>query len=665
MSLNLFLFGIIIQFLSAVLFLALKDEGKYSAFSHWGAIAGTAVGLSGTLGILASKMPVMIDLYENSLWGVFSLRFDYLALFFLIVIQLLSIPVLIYSMGYQKPYIASGRSVRLPVFSFIALIISLEMLTIANHAVLFLIFWELMALLSYINMIFENEKQEVQKGSFIYFVATHTATFILYVFFLLLHNKTGSWNFSDYHLLNDGSVLYYTLFVLGFIGFGIKAGFMPFHFWLPKAHPVAPTYLSAFLSGVIIKLGIYGIFRTIEFLSPNDPVIGWAVVIISLISAIFGVWYALAQHDIKTLLAYHSIENIGIIGLGMGVGLLGISYNNQAIIVLGFGGALLHTLNHAIFKSQLFMGSGIIYQNLHTRDIEKMGGIVHYAPWLTAFFLIGSVAISGIPPLNGFISEFIIYSGLFRSGSLAPYYTIFMLLVTVGLALVGGLAVACFTKVNSIMFLGLPRTEYKKFTVSALDYVSICIPALLCILIGLFPQPALSLVAGVINGMAIPANAAGNAANASGVLPDFYPVTIIFVLLFILAGIFYGIKRLYSKRTAGVRVSKPWGCGYQHLTPRMQYTASSYADELNSIPANILLIHKSVSAPQDIFPAKGYYHSHSEDYMERKVVEPVYKKIIKRINSIRFLSRNDIRTYVAYILLALIVYCIIGYFWKY
>lgn len=666
MTLNLFVFGLIIQLLGALLPLGIKGDRKYSAFSHFTALTGVIVSFSGTLGMFIFQSPGIISLFENPAWGLFSLRFDMLALFFTAVVQLLSIPVLIYSFSYQKPYIEAGKSVKLPVFSFITLTISLQVLTVANHAVLFLIFWELMAILSYINMIFENEKPEVQKGSFVYFVATHAATFILYVFFLILHGKTGSWNFSDFHITNDGSYLYYILFALGFIGFGIKAGFMPFHFWLPKAHPVAPTYLSAFLSGVIIKLGIYGIFRVVEFLTPNDPWIGWAVLLISLISAIFGVWYALAQHDIKTLLAYHSIENIGIIGMGLGLGILGISYGSQTVAVLGFSGALLHTLNHAIFKSQLFIGSGIIYQNLHTRNIEKMGGIVHYAPWLSAFFLIGSVAISGIPPLNGFISEFIIYKGLFKSGNLAPYYTIFMLLVTVGLALVGGLAAACFTKVNSIMFLGSQRSQFKKFTVSSADYISIGIPALLCIAIGLYPTPIVRLVSGVVEGLGLNGYHLASGGASFNMLPDFFPITIIFVLLFFFAGIFYGIKKYRSSKVSGIRVSKAWGCGYQNLTPRMQYTASSYADELNSIPANILMIKEHTLAPQDIFPVRGaYFESHSEDYTEKKLVMPVYSRIISALQKVGIFNRHDIRVYIAYMLVALIAYCVIGFLWKY
>ncbi|MGE5679876.1 MAG: proton-conducting transporter membrane subunit [Bacillota bacterium] len=677
MSVNLFFYGILIQVLSSVVPLAVRNENKYSAISHFGALTGSMLSMLGSAGMLFFQAPSVIQFAGSPFWGELSFRFDSLSLFFMLVIQLLSIPVILYSFKYQKPYIAEGRKIKLFVFSFLLLNVSLQMLTAANNAVLFLIFWELMALLSYINMTLESEKAEVQKGSFIYFVATHVATFFLYVFFLILHQKSGgSWNFSDFHIINDNPVQYYFLFALGFIGFGIKAGFMPFHFWLPKAHPIAPTYLSAFLSGVIIKLGIYGLFRVFEFLRPTDPNLGWIVLIISLISAVFGVWYALAQHDIKTLLAYHSIENIGIIGIGLGIGLLGMAYSNQSIVVLGFAGALFHTLNHAIFKSQLFIGSGIIYQNLHTRNIEKMGGIIHVAPWLSIFFLIGSVAISGIPPLNGFISEFIIYNSFFKTaGNLGNYFPIFMLLMTVGLALVGGLAVACFTKVNSIMFLGAPRSEIKKFKVSFLEYFSIGMLALLCVAIGLFPQPVINIITSVLQGMPVvnsysTSSSYGHAdlyvnsySTIINAIPGLLPFTMIFVSLLVFAVIFYFIKRSFIVKS---RVSKPWGCGYQHLTPRMQYTASSYADELNLIPSNILMIKKEMAVPEnEIFPKTGHFHSHSSDYTEEKVVMPVYNKIKQIITKIVFLSKNDIRLYIAYILVALVIYLALAFLWKY
>ncbi|MEI7812101.1 MAG: proton-conducting transporter membrane subunit [Ignavibacteria bacterium] len=665
MIVNIFFIGIIIQMAFAIIPLFIKNQKTCSAVSHFGAMAGIIISFSATSAMLLFKPPALVDIYSHAYWGMFNFRFDSLSLFFMILIQLLSIPVLIYSYAYQKPYIATGKSIKLSVSSFILLIASLQLLVVANHAVLFLIFWELMALLSYLNMIFEHEKPEVQKGSFIYFIATHAATFFLFAFFLILHSVTGSYNFSDYHIISDGSALYYTLFVLGFIGFAIKAGFMPFHFWLPRAHPIAPTYLSAYLSGVIIKLGIYGIFRVFEFLNPTDPFLGWAVLVISMFSTIFGVWYALAQRDIKTLLAYSSIENIGIIGIGLGVGLLGLASANQSVIILGFGGALFHTFNHAIFKTQLFIGAGIIYQHTHTRDIERMGGIIHSAKWLALLFLVGSVAISGIPPLNGFVSEFIIYNSFFKTaGNFGNYYPFFMLLMTVGLALAGGLAVAAFTKVNSIMFLGTPREEQKKlFNISKAEYISIGIPALMCVIIGIFPQTVISFIINILQGMPLVASYGRDYSMIARIFPDLMPLTKIFISLFLFAPVIYMLKKFICH--GKTRISKAWGCGYQHLTPRMQYTASSYADELNAIPAHILLIKKEATVIEHIFPAKAGFSSSTGDYAEDKIVRPVYERIISFINGVNFLSRNDVRIYIAFILGTIVLYLALAFIWKY
>lgn len=646
--------GILLQTLSGLAAPIIKPDRKYNAVSHTLAISGLLLSLT------ASVMSFLYPSYSNMVlfyhhyWGEVSLRIDSAAMFFLFVIQAAAIPSVIYSYSYQKHYIESGKNVKAFVSCFLLLVASLQLLVLADHSILFLLLWEAMAVLSFLNMTFESEKAEVRKGSALYFAATHLATLLLYCLFITLHSATGSWNFSDFHVSLQNPWLYYPVFVMGFIGFGLKAGFMPFHFWLPKAHPVAPTYLSAFLSGVIIKLGIYGIFRLIEFLSPADPIIGWSLVIVSMISAILGVWYALAQHDIKTLLAYHSVENIGIIGLGLGVGVLGVTYGNQAAAVLGFSGALLHTLNHALFKSQLFIGSGVIYQNLHTRDIEKMGGLIHYAPLLAVLFLIGSVAIAGIPPLNGFISEFLIYYGFFSSG----YSPVFMLLCVVGLALIGGLAVACFAKVNGVMFLGTKRSEYRSFKVSFPEYLALGLPAAMCVVIGLFPQPFIDLVKGSI----------GQKALAGGMpvapfMPDFMLISVIFVLLAAVSAALYLIKALLQKRS-GRRVSIPWGCGYQRLDSRMQYTASSFADELTTIPANVLMLKKKLSAPEGIFPTKSSFHSHAEDFAESTVVVPVYKKVLEVTAKLSVFGKTDVRSYIAYILAALVVYSIIGFLWQ-
>ena len=443
---DLFFYSLAIQLSALIAVALLRSNRAASAAVHLLLLAGLVSGFVSTLSalIFPADQPLSFNIY-----GVPPdlFRFDALGLYFLAIVQLVAIPTTIYSYSSLKHYIDKGKSVKQLLAVYPILLVATQLTVVSNHSILFLVCWELMSTAAYLGMVFEKEKKDVQTGSFYYLVMNHVVVFILYVFFFLLHRHSGSWLFSDFHVSPDTGSLFILLYVLALIAFGMKAGFMPFHFWLPRAHPIAPAVFSSFLSGIIIKTGIYGILRTFQFLNPTPEWLGWVVLAGSMISAIFGVWYALAQHDIKRLLAYHSVENIGIIGIGIGIGFIGSAYQSLPVQVLGFGGALLHTLNHAIFKSLLFIGSGVIYQNLGTRNIELMGGLARRGRFFAILFLVGSVAISGIPPFNGFISEFIIFNGFFTTArELKNYYPLLMLISTVGLAFVGGLAVACFTK---------------------------------------------------------------------------------------------------------------------------------------------------------------------------------------------------------------------------
>jgi formate hydrogenlyase subunit 3/multisubunit Na+/H+ antiporter MnhD subunit len=650
---SLLVLAFAIQLIS-IAFLFIKDQHKALFAANTMLLIGLAIGLSSTL---SSALFSSNDISSQIIFYNF-IRLDGLGSYFLFIIQLVAIPTTIYNFSYLQHYIEEKRSIKSFVTFYIILLISTQFIVIANQAILFLVSWEVMSITGYLGMMLEKEKEEVQKGSFYYFVASHVLIFVLYIMFFLLHQQTGSWFFSDYHLSFSTGIIVPFIFILSFVGFGIKAGFMPFHFWLPQAHPIAPTVLSAFLSGVIIKMGIYGILRIYLFIKPVPEWAGWFILIISIISAIFGVWYALAQHDIKRLLAYHSIENIGIIGIGIGIGFIGSANNLPAVEVLGFGGALLHTLNHAIFKSLLFIGSGVVYQNLGTRNIELMGGLVHRAKYIALLFLIGSVAISGVPPFNGFISEFIIYTGFFKTANeLKNYYPILMLIFVVGLAFVGGLAVACFTKVNSIMFLGSERKEVKHFHTSVYDYISLGIFALLCVVIGFYPQPFVGIVNKVIASDFVSSHPSSALVNI-----DWLYFTIIFS--FIALGIFllYLLKVKLEKKF-GRRTSAAWGCGYENISPRMQYTASSFADELNEIPKSILVYHKKVKVSDKAFPIPSKFESHSQDFTDTKIVLPFYRFISSMISRITFLSQTDIRYYIGFILIIISIYSLIAFLW--
>jgi hydrogenase-4 component B len=652
---TLFTTAFIIQLFS-IIFLSFRDEHKASFVSNAVLLVGLLFGLLSTLlSALFSSSAVIAT--QVNLWNGW-IRLDGLSLYFLFIVQLVAIPTTIYNYSYLRHYIDQKRPIKSFIAFYIILLISTQLVVIANQAIFFLVSWEIMSVSAYLGMILEREKEEVQRGSFYYFVVSHVLVFVLYVMFFLLHHQTGSWYFHDYHLSFTTGVFAPVIFILAFIGFGIKAGFMPFHFWLPQAHPIAPTVLSAFLSGVIIKTGIYGILRTFLFIKPVPEWCGWLVLVVGIISAIMGVWYALAQHDIKKLLAYHSVENIGIIGIGIGIGFIGSANNLPAIGFLGFGGALLHTLNHAIFKSLLFIGSGVVYQNLGTRNIELMGGLVHRAKYVAALFLVGSIAITGLPPFNGFISEFIIYTGFFQTANaLKNYYPLLMLLFVVGLAFVGGLAVACFTKVNSIMFLGIERKEIKRFRVSMYDYVSLGIFALLCAVIGFYPQPFVGIVNKVIS--------TGFVEQYSSdilVTMNWLSLTAIFSSIIVGILVLYALK-IKHERKYGIRISDAWGCGYEDVSPRMQYTASSFADELNTIPKSILVYRKKVELSKGVFPSSSKFESHSKDFVDDKVALPLYGFIESVISKIGFLSQTDIRYYIAFILTIIAIYSVIAFLW--
>ncbi len=655
---DLFFYAILIQILSTIVIAFLQDNRKASIVTHLLLVAGLVLGFISTFTALVFSNS---SLQSFSFFGIPNnlFRFDSLALYFLCIVQLAAIPISIYSYAYFNHYIDEGKPVRSTLVFYTLLLVSTQLLVTANHSILFLIFWEVMSISAYLGMIFEKEKVDVQTGSFYYFVMNHIVVFLLFIFFFLLHHQTGSWFFSDFHISPGTGNLFIILYLLSLTAFGMKAGFMPFHFWLPRAHPIAPTVFSAFLSGIIIKMGIYGILRTFQFLNPTPEWLGWLVLVVSMISAIFGVWYALAQHDIKKLLAYHSVENIGIIGIGIGIGFIGSAYHSIPIQILGFGGALLHTLNHAIFKSLLFVGSGVIYQNLGTRNIEMMGGLVHRGKYFVILFLIGSIAISGIPPFNGFISEFIIYNGFFTTAKeLKNYYPLLMLISAVGLAFVGGLAVACFTKINSIMFLGSERKEVKRFHISFYEYLSLGIFALLCVVIGFYPQPFVGIVTKVLNHGFVPPNSSSVLLNI-----NWFFISLIFMTVLIGILLIYFWKRIIQKKY-GRRTSAAWGCGYEDLTPRMQYTASSYADELNEIAQSVLVYHKKIKSPKGIFPTEGRFESHSDDLIDDKFVLPGFRNFSSLVSKIEFLSHTDIRYYITFILIIITIYSLIAFLWN-
>jgi formate hydrogenlyase subunit 3/multisubunit Na+/H+ antiporter MnhD subunit len=344
--------------------------------------------------------------------GDLLIRIDSLSAWFILIINFTSITGVIYGSGYLKAFNHLKVNRELHWIFYILFHVSMVWVCIFDHGVGFLISWELMSLSSLMLVIFEFQNKSTLKAGINYMVQMHLSVVLLTLGFIWLYLKTGSFNFGALAQLPlDHSSVW--IFVLLFAGFAIKAGFIPFHTWLPHAHPAAPSHISGVMSGVIVKLGIYGIIRIVMYLQHDWLLFGEIILILSLITSLYGIANAALKNDFKQMLAYCTIENIGIIGIGIGAGLIGIGNKDLTMAILGFGGALLHTLNHSLFKSLLFFGAGSVYQQTHTRNIEHLGGLIKKMPITAVMFLIGSMAIGGIPPFNGFVSEFIIYNGLF------------------------------------------------------------------------------------------------------------------------------------------------------------------------------------------------------------------------------------------------------------
>src|SRR3972149_4541377 len=391
----------------------------------------------------------------------FHMRLDPLSGFFLTVIGALGFIVSIYSIGYVRGFIGQ-RSVTSLVFFYSLFLAGMFMVVLADDAFFFLISWEVMASSSYFLVMFEDERTENRRAAFLYLVVAHVgAIAILLAFGLMAGFTTGVEGFNGYTFdamrkMDIPSSWAAVAFFLAFLGFAAKAGVIPLHVWLPEAHPVAPSNVSALMSGVMLKTAIYGIIRVAFDLIRVFPWWWGAVILIfGLITAVMGILFAVLQQDLKRLLAYSSVENIGIILIGTGMAMVFASFNMTALSALALIAALYHTLNHAMFKGLLFMGAGAVLHATHERSMEGMGGLIHRMPWTAALFLIGSVSISALPPFNGFVSEWLMFQAFLLSPALSsPLLNLLIPLGAALLALTGALAATAFVKAFGVTFLG-------------------------------------------------------------------------------------------------------------------------------------------------------------------------------------------------------------------
>ncbi len=606
--------------------------------------AGCLTGAALALAVLAGAAVPDASLPAAAPFGAWVFGLDSLSAVFLLAILSVGAACAFYGLTYlahQRGHRAIGAAHLLLAL----LVTALALAVAARAAVPFLIAWEGMAVAAYFLVVLEHERPEVRRAGMIYVVATHVGTLTLFALFASWAAGTGDLSFAGlaahppFSTGRTGMLL-----VLALVAFGLKAGAVPFHFWLPEAHAAAPAHVSALMSGIVIKMGVYGLMRVVVLFGPPPPWWGWVVLALGACSGVLGVVWALAQHDIKRLLAFHSVENIGIILLGIGAGALGMAYGHPVIAVLGFAGAALHTFNHALFKSLLFLGAGSVIHATGTRDVDRLGGLARRMPITAAAFLIGAAAIVGLPPLNGFVSEWVVYQALLRGASTGDAMQVAGL-AAAALALIGALALACFVKVVGALFLGTARdsvADAAREPARGMLRPQVGL-AVACVVIGLSPiavvPPALrvgSLVAG------LPSGAAGGGLQIDAAAG---PATVFALALAVGLLAAWTLRGAFGRRQRRLEAAT-WGCGYARPSPRMAYTASSFA-------APLLGAFRSVAGVRpDHTPTT--FATHVIDPVLDRAILPAWHGVRTAATRLRPIQRGGLSQYLLYVVAAVV-----------
>lgn len=646
--------------LTAFAALALRRSERWSGrVGAGGVVTGCVLGLIPSAQVLLGHPAQAVSLPWSVPLASFSVGLDALSAFFLLPILTLSALAAICGGEFLRDPARPG-SAGAGWFFFSLLVAGMTLTVAARNAVLFLLAWEVMSLASFFLVTARSGQRRVRRAGWTYLVATHLGTAFLLFLFAALGDGAPVLDF-DLFTAPASEAARSALFLLALIGFGTKAGLMPFHVWLPEAHPAAPSHVSAVMSGVMIKTGFYGLLRVLLFLGP--PPLWWGVFLVGLglVSGILGVLFALAQHDLKRLLAYHSVENVGIIAMGLGLGLIGLSTGSPAVAALGFGGGLLHVVNHALFKGLLFLGAGAVDHAAGTRELDRLGGLLRRMPWTGLTFLTGAVAITGLPPLNGFVSEFLIFLGALRGGmELATPAAVAALSIVAGLGLIAGLAAACFTKAFGVVFLGLPRSEgaaHAHEAGASLRYATVAL-ASGCLGIGLLaPLVPLPLRPAVAELCGLPQGAIGQSLAVARTPLLFIAMTS--ALLLALAG---ALAALRNRLLAGREVARAvtWDCGYALPSARMQYTGSSFAQPLMEFHRAFVRTRRRGEPPRGIFPTGAAVVTRTPDIVREGFYRPLFAGISGALGRLRWLQHGRVHLYVLYIAVTLLVLLI----WK-
>ena len=644
---------IALAILAAVIFSAPLRLKVWMALGAVGIIAIASV--IPAVGVLLGGRDVMIVAMQSPLFGAEMLAIDPLSAFMLIIISIAGIATTLYSRGYLEHYLnkKSSAHISLHYFSLVVMVLSMMMVVVSSGGFSFLLAWELMTIASFLLILFDAQRAEVMRAALAYLVMMHIGFILLVAGFATSHAICGSANFADLPLcFAQGKTL--LIFVLFLLGFGMKAGLFPMHVWLPEAHPAAPSHVSAIMSGVMIKTGVYGVMRVLMNITASADLyaVGIIILLVGIVTGLWGVILAAIQNDVKRILAYSSIENIGVIFIGLGVATLGQAAGNSVVATLALCGTLMHIFNHSLFKSLLFFGAGNLYSQMHTTLLDRFGGVAKSMPVTAVLFLIATVAICALPPLNGFVGEFLIYLGIFNSVR-DGVSTLAAAGALLSLALIGGIVVLAFSKLYSVVFLGSPRDHHvaEATEVDGYRIAAMVIPVAGILFIGIVPQFAVGITERVAMQFTLAAKPVINSIAGSTLVS----ISLVALTLIILTTLLYLWKQRKQKSRT-VELGPTWGCGFTSPNIRMQYTGESFAEGLESIATSLTqnTVEGRAVGKSEIFPSAHNYNIRHKDKVDR-LFSAWWMEMLRQINKrIMRLRTGKINHYILFALVFLV-----------
>jgi len=588
--------------------------------------------------------------YGGNLFGDVLVRVDDLSAWFLLIINFTCLTGVFFGSGYLKTSDSSPKKLNLHWMLFVLFQLSMLWVCMIQHGLVFLIIWEVMSLSSVLLVMFDHNNPKIIKAGISYLVQMHISIVFLTIGFIWLYFQTGSFSFEAFTNY-FGSNSNVALFLVLFIGFGLKAGFIPLHSGLLQGDPAAPSHIAGIMSGVLVKLGIYGIFRVASYLRSDYLLLGEIILTVSVATGLFGILNAAVHRNLKKMLAYCTIENIGTIGIGIGIGLIGLGNNSPALYYLGFGGALMHVLNHSLFKSLLFFSSGSVNQQTHTSDMEKLGGLIKKMPHTALVYLIAAIGICGLPPFNGFISEFLIYSGLIEGVKIHDTNEMILFSVSLaGLSVIGGLSILTFTKSFGTVFLGNARkqlpVEPREVSLQMLipQYTIIVLMLSVAVFPGFYLQVIGNVIMSMTKGVIIPQPAGFT--NYLSIMQNISNYSMLFICI---VGIFWGIRyKLLSTRSKVIQPT--WGCAYAAPTSKIQYTGKSFSKTLSKMFNFIVIERKQYTELKagEIFPEERKHASHYHDFFEFRFIHVITNQLVYAANYFKFIQNGRIQSYVLY-----------------